>query len=447
MTEIILPNNGWQPRPHQRNAWQALQDGYKRAVLNWHRRAGKDDICLHWTATQAMQRPASYWHMLPQFNQGRRAIWEAVNPHTGLRRIDEAFPPEIRARTDSQSMTIEFINGAMWHVVGSDNYNALVGSPPAGVVFSEWSLADPAAWPYIRPILDENGGWAIFIYTSRGRNHGWSILQHAKHTEGWYAESIPATETAVFSPEQLKEAKRELIELYGEGPGSALYRQEYLCDFDAAVLGAYYSKLMQDAESEGRIGDIPYDPTLPVETWWDLGMHDATSIVFAQREKGTPWVNVIDYHESSGEGLPHYAKVLQDKGYTYSRHVMPHDVKVRELGSGKSRLEIAQGLGMKVDIAPQQKVEDGIQAVRALLPKCRFDRVKTKRLVEALRSYRTEYDTERRVFKPKPVHDWTSHPADAFRYGAVSRAPAAARPPQLDPWADQPHYHSESWMA
>lgn len=362
--------------------------------------------------------------MLPQYAQGRKAIWEAVNPHTGKRRIDEAFPPQIRKRTDNQTMTIELVNGSMWHVVGSDNYNSLVGSPPAGVVFSEWSLADPAAWAFIRPILDENGGWAAFIYTSRGRNHGYSIYRHGLETDGWHAEQLKASDTGIFTESQLAEARTEYVNLYGDGPGNALFEQEYFCSFDSAVLGSYYASLMADAEREGRVGNVPIDPVLPVDTAWDLGVGDSTAIVFSQRAGQE--LRIVDYYEASGEGLPHYAKVLQDKGYVYGRHIAPHDIQVRELGSGKSRYEIAQSLGIHFEIAPRMGLDDGIQAVRASLPKCWFDRGRTGRLIEALREYKAKYDESRRAFSTKPEHNWASHPADAMRYLCVAPEPYSA---------------------
>lgn len=421
MATIQLPNN-WRPRDYQFNAWRYLENGGKRAALVWHRRAGKDDLALHWTATAAIQKPATYWHMLPEYAQGRKAIWEAVNPKTGIRRIDEAFPHAIRKRTDNQTMSIELVNGSMWHVVGSDNYNSLVGSPPYGVIFSEWALADPAAWAYIRPILDENGGWAMWIYTSRGRNHGWSTYQHALHADDWYAELLRADETGIFSDHQLAEARDEYVSLYGDGPGVALFEQEYFCSFDSAVLGAYYSKLLSDADSEGRIGHVPHDDSLQTEVWWDLGVGDATAMWFVQRAGQE--IRVIDYYEATGEGLPYYAKLLDQKPYVYSRQVMPHDVRVREMGSGKSRLEVARSLGLTVEIAPRQSLEDGIQAVRSMLPRCWFDYEKCKRGLDALREYRAKYDESRRIFSSRPEHNWASHAADAFRYGAVTKEPA-----------------------
>jgi phage terminase large subunit len=170
--------------------WRYLEHGGKRAVECWHRRAGKDEVALHWTAVDAVRNPGNYWHMLPEYSHGRRALWDAVNPHTGKKRIDEAFPPEIRTRTNQQEMKIELVSGSVWHIVGSDNFDGLVGSPPRGVVFSEWSLADPRAWGFIEPILEENGGWAIFPYTPRGNNHGKTMYDHAVKHDDWFAEFL-----------------------------------------------------------------------------------------------------------------------------------------------------------------------------------------------------------------------------------------------------------------
>jgi len=419
--KVDLPN-GWRPRKYQLPLWRYLANGGKRGVAVWHRRAGKDDLALHWTAVAAHLRPATYWHMLPQYAQGRKAVWEAVNPHTGVRRIDEAFPPALRKRTDNQTMTIELKNGSMWHVVGSDNYNSLVGSPPAGVVLSEWAIADPAAWGYLRPILDENEGWALFIYTPRGRNHGWDTYQFALGHDGWYAERLSARDTGVFTEDQLQAALAEYQSIYTPDIGEMLFKQEYLCSFEGGVLGAYYASIIDELEEKGRITDVPYDSAMQVHTWWDLGMADSTAIWFVQH--GPFETRVIDYYENHGVGLEHYVKVLQEKGYVYGQHVAPHDIEVRELGSGKSRKEVALSLGIRFDVAPRMQVIDGINAVRQLLPRCYFDREKTQKGLDALRQYRTSYDEKLRVFRKTPLHDWTSHAADAFRYGAITRAPA-----------------------
>ena len=208
MPEIILPND-WRPRPYQFPSWQALERGIKRSLLIWHRRSGKDDVGLHWAACASQERVGTYWHMLPQYSQARKAIWDAVDPHKGQRRIDIAFPKELRENTVQNTMTIQFKSGSMWHVVGSDNYDSLVGTPPVGVVFSEWALADPKAWAFLRPILAENGGWALFVTTSRGRNHAARMYETYKDDPGWFVERVRATETDVFSAHQLEQERRE----------------------------------------------------------------------------------------------------------------------------------------------------------------------------------------------------------------------------------------------
>jgi len=214
-----------------------MEQGGKRGVAVWHRRAGKDDLCLHYAATAAMQKPAMYWHMLPEATQARKAIWEAVNPHTGLLRIDEAFPHAIRSRTRNQEMAITFINGSTWQVVGSDNYNSLIGTPPYGLIFSEFAVADPKAWAYLRPILAENGGWAFFIYTPRGENHGKKLYDASVTREDWFSELLTVEETNVFDEKTLDQEKQELIDEYGETRGIALFNQEYYCSFYEAFDG------------------------------------------------------------------------------------------------------------------------------------------------------------------------------------------------------------------
>lgn len=418
---IRLPNN-WDPRPYQVPAWNYLAGGGKRAVLIWNRRSGKDDLALHFTATQAMTRIGTYWHMLPEYGQCRKAVWEAVNPKTGLRRIDEAFPEEIRESTRSQDMFIRFVNGSTWSLVGSDNFNSLMGSPPIGLIFSEYALADPKAWGYLRPVLVENGGYAIFITTIRGKNHAWKLYQSALTNPNWFAELLTVKDTGVLTQEQLDEELKGYIDDFGPEEGRALFRQEWYNDPNAAVSGSYYGALMDQAEADGRITRVPYDPLLPVVTSWDLGMGDATAIWFTQEHRNE--VRVIDYLEASGEGLSYYVRELKARPYIYDQHILPHDVRVRELGTGVSRYETLLSLGVSpVTIAPSLPVDDGINAVRALLPRCWFDAKKCAIGLESLRNYRKEYDDIRKCYKNKPLHDWSEHGASALRYRAVGFQP------------------------
>ncbi len=418
MPVIRLPANGWRPRDYQLPLWKYLEGGGKRAVAIWHRRAGKDEVCLHWTATQMVQRAGNYWHMLPQQSQARKAIWSAVNPHSGKRRIDEAFPIELRLHTRETEMQIVFKNGATWQVVGSDNYNSLVGSPPVGVVFSEWALADPAAWAYIRPILAENDGFALFITTPRGRNHASTFYEAGLEDDDWFAELLPATKTSVFTAKQLEIEEREYKREFGPDDGLARFKQEYLCNFAAAIPGSYYGPYMVAAEEGKRIGRVPWEPNLQVITAWDLGFGDSTAIWFAQlvgRE-----VRIIDYYESSGVGIEHYVKALRRKPYVYGDTILPHDAAAGSLQTGRSMVDTMWSLGLReLRVLPRSSIEDGINAARGLLPRCWFDKQNCERGLNALREYHREWDDKARVFKNRPHHDWASHAADAFRYLAV----------------------------
>jgi len=423
--EIVteIPNN-WRPRDDQRPLWDYLEQHIHkgRAVEVAHRRWGKDDVALNFTAASAHERIGNYWHMLPMYAQARKAIWDAINPKTGKKRIDEAFPQALRKKTNSQEMKIEFNCGSIWQLVGSDNYDSLVGSPPIGVVFSEYALANPLAWGYIRPILAENGGWALFIYTSRGNNHGKKLYDFANVESGWFAEKRTVEQSPVFSKEILEQERKEMKAELGEDEGEALFQQEYYCSFEGAVIGSYYAKQIAKARTEGRITSVPYEPKVPVDTFWDLGMNDTMAIWFIQfvgKER-----RVIDYYEFNNEGLLHYAKVLKDKGYLYGDHYMPHDVEVRELGTGVSRKDTAESMGIKPIITVErakdiQAVNNGIESVRNILPSCWFDEKKCQKGLSALEGYRKEYDEVKKVFHNRPYHDWCSNGSDAFRTFAV----------------------------
>ncbi len=417
---VRIPNN-WKPRPDQFPLWSYLEKGGLRACEVGHRRWGKDDVALHFTATAAMQWTGNYWHMLPQFAQARKVIWNALNPRTGKRRIDEAFPLAIRKKTNEQEMLIEFTSGSIWQLVGSDNYDTLVGSPPIGIVLSEWALANPMAWAYLSPILEENGGWALFIYTSRGNNHGKTMYVHAKTAPGWFAQLITAKESPVFNDAQLERIKIEYIKIFGEEQGLALFLQEYMCSFEGAILGAYFSKQMSKAREDGRVGKVPHVPNIEVNTYWDLGVDDSMTIWFIQHTGNQH--RVIDYYEASGYGLEHYSKVMFSKPYEYGNHYMPHDARVREMTNAEialSRKEVAEGLGIHPVIVVKRArnidviVQFQIPAARNILGSCWFDETKCAAGINALENYKAEYDEEKKKLSNRPLHDWSSHGASAF---------------------------------
>ena len=421
----------WEPRPYQGKLWDYLIGGGKRACVIWHRRSGKDDVALNWATRAAHEKVGEYWHMLPEAAQGRKVVWDAVNPHTGRRRIDQAFPIELRAKTRDQDMAVQFKNGSLWRVVGSDNYDSLIGSTPTGVVFSEWALADPNAWAYLRPILVENDGWAIFITTPRGNNHARKTYDLARNEEGWFAQLLSADDTGVFTKEQLATELRELQHEYGEEEGRALYEQEYNCSFESALIGSYYGPYLNRMLKGGRIGNLPVDRAVLVHTAWDLGVSDSTAIWFIQcvgKER-----RLIDYHEASGVGLDEYARVLTEKqrerGFVYGTHYFPHDIEHRELGNrGLSRVDTLKGLGITAKVVPQHNVNDGINAVRRMLDAAWIDEKRCERGLNALRNYQRAWNEKMKMFSDAPRHDWASHGADALRCFAAGHKDAKDKP-------------------
>jgi phage terminase large subunit len=435
---VTIPHAGWLPRYHQMPLWGYLRDGGKRAIAIWHRRAGKDEICMHYAAYCAATstKARNFWHCLPEYNQGRKAIWTAVNPHTGVRRIDEVFPLSWRASTNDNEMFIRLKSGSTWQVVGSDRYDALVGSSAAGVTFSEYALSNPSAWAYLRPMIEENNGWALFITTPRGRNHAKAMYDHAKQTPGWFSEILTARDTEALTPQQLVEALADYEALYGVDVGRAMYQQEYECSFNAAFsVGAFYAHEMAQVREEGRVMEIEPQYDRPVHRAWDIGVHDDTSIWWFQAVGAQLFV--LDHYSSSGVGVEHYRDVCAEReaerGWLHGTDWIPHDAKVLEWGAGKTRVEAMQELGLSPMLVPNASLNDGINAVRRVLPLCVFHPRCEVGGINALEQYRREWDDEKKCFRASAVHDWTSHPADSARYMALAYRPPPPRVIKLPP--------------
>lgn len=415
MPTVQLPN-AWTPRPYQRAAWDYLERGGKHAELIWCRRAGKDEVALHRTAVAAFERTGTYWHMLPMAAQARKAIWNAVNPKTGKKRIDEAFPEAIRRKKNDQEMYIEFVNGSTWQVLGSDNYNAMVGAPPVGIVYSEWALSNPAAKAYLRPIIAENNGWQIFITTPRGKNHAHTTYLGAKADSDAFAQILTAVQTGQYQAGQLEKLRAEYVRDFGEAMGNALFDQEFMCSFEAPVLGAVYAKEIREAQA--RIIRVPYDRTKPVHLFWDLGRADKTAIWFCQL--GPFEYRVIDYLEGTGKHIGEYAVELQRKPYLYGDCWLPHDANNELLASQRTVAQQLRDANFKVKTVPKTSIDTRIEAARLIFPMIWFDEEKCAEGLDALTNYRYAVDEETKHFSDEPLHDWASHAADAFGYMAVA---------------------------
>lgn len=434
-TDIVLPYR-WAPRPRQQRVWDYLRGGGVRASLCWHRRLGKDELALRWTSCAAHLRVGSYWHMLPEQAQARKAIWTMVNPHTGAKRIDEAFPLAIRKRTNDQEMFIEFLNGSTWQVVGSDNFNSLVGSSPCGIVFSEYALANPASWAYLRPIVRENKGWALFLSTPRGRNHFYNLHQYAVRTDGWFGETLTVEDTQMFTAPELAEDLAELQAEHGDLYGRSIWMQENYCSFESSMAGAIWAEAVDRAQLTGRIVDFDLNKKSIVDTAWDLGRTDDTSVWF--RQFNGSQMDVIDQWASPGMDIDNpdepekglvqmLLRKRKEFGLTYGTHWLPHDARPRtQAAGGKSMLQQFRDAAARhpelgrFAIVKRLDLQEGIQAARKTFPRCRFHATRCAKGLQSLRHYHRAYDHELKTYTDHPVHDWASHDADAFRYLSLS---------------------------
>lgn len=395
------------PTPHKYQS-QIISSLKRFNVLICHRRFGKTVLAITLLIIEAA-RGDNEWrgaYIAPTYRQAKGVSWDYLKRFLG---------DVTGTKFNESDLTAVLPNGAKISLYGAESYDALRGLYFNGVVLDEVAQMPAPAWTQIiRPALSDKKGWAIFIGTPNGKNLLQAIWEDAKREPAWYAAMFRASETDIIDAEELESAKRSM------SPDD--YAQEFECSFSVGAKGAYYSGLLEEAEKAGRICSVPYEPLLPVVTAWDLGVSDSTAIWFAQQHAGGK-IAVIDYYEAQGEGLPHYAEVLKRKPYHYGQHIAPHDISVRELGSGRSRIEIAQSLGIRFNIAANIPVQDGINAVRVLLPRCWFDADKCRVGLDALKDYRREFNTRLDEFKDKPLHNWTSHASDAFRYFAVGHRP------------------------
>lgn len=402
-------------RWYQRKFHEALVNRtHDRLIAVWHRRAGKDEVVLNAMRQLAWKDPGTYWHCFPEQKQARKAIWNGVNGHTGKRRILEAFPEQIIKRMQDDDMFIELTNGATFQLIGSDRYDSTVGSGPKGIAYSEWALSNPAAWGYHSPMIRETKGFAAFITTPRGRNHAKVMIDRAMSSDDWFGEILTVNDTEVLTPAELAQALAEYQDLHGEDFGQALYDQEYLCSFNAAILGAYFGREMMALRADGRIIEIEPIPGRPVHRAWDIGVRDDTSIWWFQVVNGR--VMIFDCYTASGAGVDHYAEIVHAKPYMPGTDFVPHDAKVKEWGSGRTRVETMESLRLKPQLVPMATFLDGINAARLTLKKAVFHPRCEEKGISALEQYRREWDDEKKTFKATDVHDWTAHLSAAFRY-------------------------------
>lgn len=409
--DVTLPY-AYDWRTYQLPFWQAMDSGKKRAVLVWHRRAGKEKTCWNYLIMQACKKVGIYYYFFPHFSQGRKILWDGVDKQ-GFRLLNHLPPELVEGHPNSTEMKIRLKNGSLIQIIGTNNIDSLVGTNPCGCVFSEYSLQDPTAWQLIRPILVENEGWAVFNFTPRGANHAKDLYTMASHNPDWFCELLTVDHTRVVSQSDIQKER-------DDGMSEDFIQQEFYCSFTLGVEGSYYAKYIEEARADERIGRLPWAKQSRVYTAWDLGYGDSTSIIFYQLAGNE--IHIIDYYENHGEGLPHYAQVLKEKPYIYAEHFAPHDIESHAFSSGMSAKEVGADLGIRFITLPTLKLrlEAGIEALRGLFPRIWINGPECKQLIKCLENYRKEFDPRLEVYKSVPRHDKYSHGADAARYMAIA---------------------------
>lgn len=396
-------------------------ENYNHVYWLVHRRAGKTNTAFDIALAAALSRVGTVLYLFPQTNQARRVIWRGIDG-SGMRFIDHIPKELIKGKPNGTDMSIELINGSIIQLGGSNNYDALMGTNPIFIIYDEYPLHNPMAREYLNPILLENGGKELLLGTPRGKNHAYLTYQHAINDPDFFVKVLTVEDTKkndgspIITLDMIEKERRR-------GVAEEIIRQEYYCDFNVGILGAYFTKEIDQMELEGRIFDMPINRSSPVYTSWDLGVNDPTCITFFQFNG--EFIDIIYYIEKTDEGVEYFKKQLDDValklGIQYRYHWAPHDIMKREWGSSaRSAMSLAHSAGIHFLRVPDVGVDNGIMAIRTILPKVRIHKTNCYYLVDALREYRRLYDEENRVYKPTPFHNWASHPADSVRYMAVA---------------------------
>ena len=396
-----------------REVFQDFHDRTQRwSVIVAHRRCGKTVACINdliWRALTEDKPNGRYAYLAPYYGQAKNIAFDYLMQ----------FSEPARVKHNISELWVELFNGARIRLFGADNSDALRGMYLDGVILDEYADMKPSVWgEVIRPLLTDRNGlngfktWAVFIGTPKGHNAFWDIYNHATKSADWYVKTLRASQTNLLPKEELEDAARSM------SPDQ--YEQEMECNFESAIIGAYYGQEMRVLTDANRITEVEYDPMFPVHTAWDLGYSDDTAIWWYQVIHGE--IRVLEYHSSNGQPIHYYTGLIESKDYEYGYHHLPHDARAKTLASGGK--SIIEQISTKIDIkslkiVPNLSLQDGIQATRLALMRAWFDH-KCEEGIECLRQYQREYDEDKKVFRDKPRHDWTSHGADAFRMLAVA---------------------------
>jgi len=422
-TEIHLDQ--FKPRDYQKPVCDAfLNKGFKKLLLCWPRRSGKDLVCFNLLLRAALKRVGIFYAIYPTYSQAKKIIWDGMT-NSGMK-FRSFIPKELIKQVNETEMKIVLVNNSLIQLVGSDDYDKLMGTNIQGCLISEYALTSGQVYGYIRPMLNANDGFAMILSTPRGHNAFWEIYSLALDNPDWFVSKLTIDDT--------KHIPIELIENeIARGETSRdLALQEYWTSFSCGQAGSFYGSLIDKMRLENRIGQVPYESHLLTNTSWDIGL-DTTAIIWFQTTT-TGLVRIIDFYENQNLSLDHYIGVLKSKPYIYNKHIGPHDLANREFSSGVSRLDMARRMDVKFILAPNISISDGIEATKAMLSKTYIDESSCKDLIRHLENYRQEYDEKRKTYTGKPLHNLDSHSCDSIRMLAVAlpKVTQGSTPEELD---------------
>jgi len=411
MSEALDVHLPYKPRWYQAAFEREMFTGTRYAYLLFHRRAGKDIACFNFLVNEALKKVGTYVYALPDYTQAKKVIWQGMDE--GGKPLRQYIPESLITYQNATDLRIELVNGSAIQMLGAKTFDSFRGGGIHGAVLSEYAYQNPALYDRVlEPMITKVNGWAVFNTTPNGKNHAYDLWNHAVEDRDWYTRKLTVDDTGLITAEQIDRERRR-------GKPEELIQQEYYCSFEAGAVGTYYAKLFTKIWERQQITSVPYDLAMPVYTAWDLGIGDSTAIWFFQITRGGE-IHVIDFFEDSGEPLSYYVHALKSKPYIYQDHFFPHDVAARELGTGSSRQEMLYSLGIVPTITKRLSVDDGIQATRAILPRCWFDREKCKVGINHLENYKKRWSNSLMCFVERPLHDDHSHAADAFRMAAIN---------------------------
>lgn len=412
MSAPITVNFEFKAREYQKPIVDAIENkGFKKVILVAARRSGKDVTAWHIAVRQCLRERCNVYYVFDTRQHAKEVIWDSIT-NEGKRFVD-FIPPELISNVNNTFLMITFINGSVLQLIGSNDYDKKRGLNPKGVVFSEFADQDPRIYTEVMShALEARDGWALFISTPKAKNHLFDLYEKARKSSDWFCSLLTLDDTKHVDKDKIMKMQEDGLISYD------MLMQEWYCSFDMGQAGTYYGAYINRLRLENQLTEVPWDPSYEVHTAWDIGFSDNTAIILFQVIGSS--IKVINSYENKFEGMPHYIKWLQEKPYVYGTHLAPHDIANHEWSDGNTRFQSALNHGFEFTRVPKIAKMNMIERVRSMLPRMSFDGKKNDQLIKCIENYRAKYDVSKaRYITESPLHDFTSHFADALAYLCV----------------------------